>query len=50
MGVTQLLQGLLCRYRGDSITEVKNWFILVWQLLRQAEGKYSGIKPRVWQI
>ncbi len=50
MGVTQLLQGLLCRYRGDSITEVKNWFIPVWQLLRQAEGKYSGIKPRVWQI
>ena len=50
IGVTQLLQGLLCRYRGDSITEVKNWFIQVWQLLRQTEGRSSHKKPRVWLI
>ena len=48
--MTQLLQGLLCRYRGDSITEVKNWFIQVWQLLRQTEGRSSHKKPRVWLI
>ena len=50
IGVTQLLQGVLCRYRGDSITEVKNWFIQVWQLLRQIEGKPYNKKPRVWLI
>lgn len=50
IGVTQILQGLLCRYRGNSISEVKNWFIKIWQLLRQIQQKQSIIIPRVWQI
>lgn len=48
-GVTQLISGLVCRYRGNSTTEVKEWFIDVWQLLRL---NYLGIpisKPRIWQ-
>lgn len=51
-GVTELLCGLLCRYRGNSITEVKNWFIKVWQLLRQTYHQNSQIdfKPRIWQL
>lgn len=48
IGVTQVLQGLLCRYRGTFVSEVKNWFIQVWQLLRQDQQKQFIIKPRVW--
>jgi urease accessory protein len=48
IGVTQVLQGLLCRYRGTSVSEVKNWFIQVWELLRQDQQKQFIIKPRVW--
>jgi len=29
-GVTRLTTGLLCRYRGSSTTEVRNWFTEVW--------------------
>lgn len=41
-------QGLLCRYRGSSTAQVRNWFIEVWQLLRLSLLKRSAIKPRVW--
>ncbi|MGK7878028.1 MAG: urease accessory protein UreD [Xenococcaceae cyanobacterium] len=48
-GVTQTQgQGLLCRYRGSSTAEVRNWFRLVWQLLRFSLLQRPGIKPRVW--
>jgi urease accessory protein len=47
-GVTQLLSGLLCRYRGASTTEVKHWFTEVWQLLRLSYLGRPAIKPRVW--
>ena len=49
-GVTQLISGLLCRYRGNSTQEVINWFTDVWQLLRQNYAGQSIAKPRVWQI
>ncbi|NES86564.1 MAG: urease accessory protein UreD [Moorea sp. SIO2B7] len=49
-GVTQLLTGLLCRYRGNSTSEVKTWFIDVWQLLRLNYLRISATKPRVWQL
>jgi urease accessory protein len=47
-GVTQLLSGLLCRYRGASTTEVKGWFTDVWQLLRLSYLGRPAIKLRVW--
>jgi urease accessory protein len=48
-GVTQTqAQGLLCRYRGSSTADVRNWFTEVWQLLRLSLIKRSVIKPRVW--
>ncbi|MBE9167378.1 urease accessory protein UreD [Pleurocapsales cyanobacterium LEGE 06147] len=50
VGVTTLMSGLLCRYRGNSIGEVKNWFTEIWQLLRLTYLQRSAIKPRVWQI
>jgi urease accessory protein len=49
-GVTQLQLGLLCRYRGNSTIEAKNWFTDVWQLLRLSMLKRKVTKPRVWQV
>ncbi len=49
IGVTRLTQGLLCRYRGDSTTEVRQWFTAVWHLLRHSFLKTSPIQLRVWQ-
>jgi urease accessory protein len=48
-GVTSTqAQGLLCRYRGSSTAEVRNWFADVWQLLRLSLLKRPAIKLRVW--
>lgn len=50
-GVTRTLgQGLLCRYRGSSTTQVKTWFMEVWQLLRTNLLQRPVVKPRVWQL
>ncbi|NEO98845.1 MAG: urease accessory protein UreD [Symploca sp. SIO2E9] len=49
VGVTRLLSGLLCRYRGASTTEVRNWFTQVWQLLRLSFSGHLPNKPRIWQ-
>jgi urease accessory protein len=50
VGVTTLMAGLLCRYRGNSTAEVRNWFTEIWQLLRLTYLQRSLIKPRVWQL
>jgi urease accessory protein len=49
MGVTRLAEGLLCRYRGDSTTEVRQWFTAVWHLLRYSFLHSPPINLRVWQ-
>jgi urease accessory protein len=49
-GVTQLISGLVCRYRGASTLEVRNWFTDIWQLLRLSSVGRSVTKPRVWQL
>ena len=49
-GVTQLISGLLCRYRGSSTSEVRNWFTDVWHLLRLSCLGRPAIKPRVWLV
>jgi urease accessory protein len=50
IGVTRLISGILCRYRGDNSTAVRHWFISVWDFLRRSHlNRYSCI-PRVWQI
>ncbi len=49
-GVTQLTSGLLCRYRGSSTSEVRNWFTEVWHLLRLSLLGRAATKPRVWPI
>lgn len=48
IGVTRLPTGLLCRYRGHSTAEARQWFRTVWALIRP---KYLGravCPSRVW--
>jgi urease accessory protein len=47
-GVTRLMTGLLCRYRGDSTLEARRWFTEVWHLLRLVWLDRLPCKPRVW--
>jgi urease accessory protein len=49
IGVTRLTEGILCRYRGDSTTEVRRWFAAVWHLLRHSYLQSPPIHLRVWQ-
>jgi urease accessory protein len=49
-GVTRLNRGILCRYLGNDVTEVRNWFIAVWQLLRPFYLNKNVCLPRVWQL
>ncbi|MGH1394236.1 MAG: urease accessory protein UreD [Trichormus sp.] len=48
IGVTTLENGCLCRYRGASTAEVRNWFTSVWQMLRFDIFNRSRCIPRVW--
>jgi urease accessory protein len=50
IGMTQLQNGFLCRYRGASTSEVRNWFTVIWQLLRVSVLNRSSCVPRVWQV
>ncbi|MEA5551862.1 urease accessory protein UreD [Anabaena cylindrica UHCC 0172] len=50
IGVSRLQNGFLCRYRGNSTSEVRNWFTNVWQLLRVSLLNRGNCIPRVWQI
>jgi len=49
IGLTQTQNdGLLCRYRGNSTTEVKQYFEAIWGLLCQFYRDRSPVRPRVW--
>ncbi|MDZ8053064.1 MAG: urease accessory protein UreD [Aulosira sp. ZfuVER01] len=50
VGVSRLQHGLLCRYRGASTSEVRNWFTAVWQMLRVEFLSRGSCIPRVWQV
>lgn len=50
VGVTRLMSGLLCRYRGFSTTEARQWFISVWQQLRVLYSEQRVCIPRVWLL
>lgn len=50
VGVTRLTTGLLCRYRGASTAEARQWLIGIWQLLRQECLGRAYCVPRVWQL
>lgn len=48
-GVTRLQNGLLCRYRGYSTIEARQWFVEAWKLMRSRYLQRSICIPRVWQ-
>ncbi|MFN5857093.1 MAG: urease accessory protein UreD [Pseudanabaenaceae cyanobacterium] len=48
-GITRLLSGVVCRYRGNSSLEAQQWFWEVTQVLRQTYGGVTASVPRVWQ-
>lgn len=47
-GVTRLMSGLLCRYRGHSTAEARHWFTQVWNAVRLEGGDRPACPPRVW--
>lgn len=49
IGVTRLLEGLLCRYRGDSTQAARRWFVAVWQFLRPWYLSRTVCLPRIWR-
>lgn len=49
-GVTRLMSGLLCRYRGHSTMEARQWFVEVWRSLRGLYSDRPVCIPRVWQL
>jgi urease accessory protein len=50
IGVTRLISGILCRYRGSSSAAARQWFISAWDLLRRSHLNRPSCIPRVWQI
>jgi urease accessory protein len=49
IGVTSLMKGLLCRYRGYSTSEVRHLFREIWSLLRPIYLDVKATVPRIWQ-
>ncbi len=49
-GVTRLMSGLLCRYRGNSTAEARDWLLAVWNLVRFTYLQRPACPPRVWQL
>lgn len=47
-GVTRLSAGLLCRYRGHSTVEVRQWFVQAWAIVRSHVLHRPICLPRVW--
>lgn len=47
-GVTRLISGALCRYRGYSSLEARRWFTEVWHLMRLTCLNRPKCNPRVW--
>jgi urease accessory protein len=50
IGVTRVQQGLICRYRGQSTSEVRQWFTQVWNHVRSYALGQPACPVRVWQV
>ncbi|MGJ3254588.1 MAG: urease accessory protein UreD [Elainellaceae cyanobacterium] len=50
VGVTRLMNGLLCRYRGSSTAKARQWFIAAWDVMRQAYLNRPSCPPRAWLV
>jgi len=49
-GASRLTQGLVCRYRGDSTAQVRDWFGQVWNFLCEQYLERSSHAPGVWRL
>ena len=47
-GVSRLPLGLVCRYRGPSSAQGRDWFVQIWQQIRRQVSGESACLPRVW--
>lgn len=50
IGLTQLEQGLVARYRGPSSQMARQYFIQLWQWLRDHVLEQPSYVPRVWGV
>ncbi|MEM7066913.1 MAG: urease accessory protein UreD [Cyanobacteria bacterium P01_B01_bin.77] len=50
MGLTQLEQGLVARYRGPSSQKAKQYFVNIWHYLRTEVLGQKAYIPRVWGV
>ncbi len=48
-GATALKNGIVCRYRGADRIAAQQWFIALWDLMRQQYLDRRACIPRVWQ-
>jgi urease accessory protein len=48
-GATALKNGIVCRYRGSDRAAGQQWFIALWNLMRQQYLDRPACIPRVWQ-
>ncbi|MDQ2695724.1 MAG: urease accessory protein UreD [Pseudomonadota bacterium] len=48
LGVSQLRDALVCRYRGPSAQRARALFIRLWSLLRPAVLNAAAAPPRIW--
>jgi urease accessory protein len=50
IGVTRVQKGFICRYRGQSTAEVRQWFTQVWNHVRFYALGQPACPVRVWQV
>jgi urease accessory protein len=50
LGITRLEQGLVCRYRGTSTAQARDWLMQIWNHVRCFSLGNSACPPRVWQL
>lgn len=50
MGVTRVQQGVICRYRGQSTSEARQWLTQVWNHVRSYALGQPACPVRVWQV
>jgi urease accessory protein len=50
VGITRQAEGLVCRYRGDSTSAARAWFVDAWEEIRRHARGRPACPPRVWNI
>jgi urease accessory protein len=50
LGITRLEHGLVCRYRGASTHQSREWFTQIWNHVRCSFLGRTACPPRVWQL